>query len=199
MNPRRLLEIGGIAAGVVLVAFGIAVIVLALDGRSTVASSLKQERITGSSDMTPEAIRKEAQDAGLTDVDLPTCTVAGKLVNDGDRARCFAQYMRIHALEASGGLTYAQLPRYASADGKGTNDPARAAKGANGRPLDNPTRAVWINETALSTALNMSYMASQLSLFSLVVGVALLLAGVGFGVLAAGGALRRRSEPPAGA
>ena len=41
-----------------------------------------------------------------------------------------------------------------------------------------------MTETALSTALNVSYMAEQLSLFSLVVGIALLLAGVGFIVLA---------------
>jgi hypothetical protein len=38
-------------------------------------------------------------------------------------------------------------------------------------------------------------MATQLSLFSLVVGVALLLAGVGFIVLAAGGALTRPDQP----
>jgi hypothetical protein len=93
--------------------------------------------------------------------------------------------MRIHALESTGGLTYAQMPRYATADGKGTNDPAKAAKGPSGRPIDNPARDVWITETALATALNVSYMATQLSLFSLVVGVALLLAGIGFIILAA--------------
>jgi hypothetical protein len=99
--------------------------------------------------------------------------------------------MRVHALEASGGLPYAQMPRYATPDGKGTNDPNAAEKGANGRPLDNPARDVWVTHTALSTAVNVSYMTEQLSLFSVVVGVALLLSGVGFIVLAAGGALRR--------
>ena len=187
---RRLLEIGGLVAGVVLVAFGIAVIVLALNGRSTVRSNLKQEQIVGTPDMTPAAIKGEVQKAGLKDVDLPSCTVAGKPITDGSRARCFASYMRIHALEASGGLPYAQLPRYATADGKGTNDAAQATK-ANGRPVDNPVRNVWITETALSTALNVSYMAEQLALFSLVVGIALLLTGIGFLVLALGGALRR--------
>ncbi|MGZ4352137.1 MAG: hypothetical protein ACXVZ4_01210 [Gaiellaceae bacterium] len=188
---RRLLEIGGLVAGVVLVAFGIAVIVLAVNGRSTVRSNLKQEQIVGSADMTRAAIKGEAQKAGLKDVDLPSCSVAGKAITDGSRARCFASYMRIHALEASGGLPYAQLPRYATADGKGTNDPAKATKGANGQPVDNAVRNVWITETALSTALNVSYMAEQLALFSLVVGIALLLTGVGFLVLALGGALRR--------
>ena len=37
----------------------------------------------------------------------------------------------------------------------------------------------------------MSYMAEQLALFGIVVGVALLLSGVGFIILAVGGALRR--------
>jgi hypothetical protein len=47
-------------------------------------------------------------------------------------------------------------------------------------------------ETALATALNVSYVATQLSLFSLVVGIALLLAGIGFIVLAASGVLRKQ-------
>jgi hypothetical protein len=151
MSVRRLLEIGGIVAGVVLIAFGISVIVLAVNGRSTVGSSLEQERIVGTPDMTPSAIRAEAAKAGLKNVPLPSCSVAGKPVTDGDSARCFAQYMRIHALEATGGLTFSQMPRYASANGKGTNDPAQATKGGNGQPLDNPVRNVWVTETALPT------------------------------------------------
>jgi hypothetical protein len=194
VNARKLAEIGGIVAGVVLIGFGIAVIVLALNGRSTVNSELDQQRIVGTPDMTPAAIKTEAEQAELKDVDLPTCTVAGKPVNDGNRARCFAQYMRIHALVATGGLAYSEMPRYATADGKGTNDAAKATKGPNGQPLDNPLRDVWITETALSTALNVSYMATQLALFSLVVGIALLLAGIGFVILAGFGVLRPR-EP----
>jgi hypothetical protein len=49
-----------------------------------------------------------------------------------------------------------------------------------------------VTETALTTALNMSYMADQLSLFSIVIGVALLLTGIGFVVLD-WAALHRRS------
>ena len=98
--------------------------------------------------------------------------------------------MRIHALEATGGLTYSQMPRFATEDGKGTNDAAAATKGPTGKPLDNPARSIWISETALSTALNSSYMASQTALFGVVVGIALLLSGIGFAILAIGGALR---------
>jgi hypothetical protein len=100
--------------------------------------------------------------------------------------------MRIHALEATGGKTYAEMPRFATADGKGTNDAAKALL-SNGKPVDNAARSIWVTETALSTALNVSYMAEQLSLFSIVIGVALLLAGSGFVVLD-WAALHRRRE-----
>jgi hypothetical protein len=187
---RRLFEIGGLVAGIVLVGFGIAVIALALSGRSTVHNELKEQQIVGTPDMTPSAIRAEAQKAGLSGISFPTCSVANKAVTSGSSARCFASYMRIHALEASGGKVYAEMPQYATANGQGTNDPAKALM-QNGKPVSNPARNLWVTETALSTALNVSYMADQLVLFSLVVGVALLLTGVGFMVLAAGGALRR--------
>jgi hypothetical protein len=190
---RKFLEWGGIAAGVVLIAFGIGAIVLGVNGRSTVRDSLKLEQIVGTPDMTPAAIKAEAAKAGLpASIKLPTQDIAGKSINSGDRARAFASYMRIHALEATGGKTYAEMPRFATADGKGTNDPAAAQKGPSGRPLDNAARNVWVTETALSTALNTSYMAEQLAIFGIVVGIALLLSGIGFLVLALSGALRVR-------
>jgi hypothetical protein len=190
---KKLLEIGGFVAGAVLAIFGIAAIVLALNGQSTVNSSLKAEKITGSPDMTPAAIKDEATKAGLTGISFPSCSVAGKAVTSGSTARCFAQYMRIHTLEATGGLTYAQMPRYATADGKGTNDATKALT-AKGQPLDNPARNLWVTETALTTALNTSYLASQMGLFGIVVGVALLLSGFGFAILAVGGALRNEAS-----
>ena len=55
---------------------------------------------------------------------------------------------------------------------------------ANGQPVSNPVRDVWINETALAGALNSAYMAEKLSVFGIVVGVALLLSGIGFIILA---------------
>ena len=79
---------------------------------------------------------------------------------------------------------------------KGTNDAEQAAKDDKGQPVSNSARNLWVTETALSTALNVSYMAEQLSLFSLVVGIALLLAGVGFIVLSYA-ALRPPPREPA--
>ena len=202
---RKILELGGIFSAIVLIAFGIGAIATGIDGRSTVNDNLSQEQITGTPDMTPAGIKKTAADAGLdSSITLPTCTVANKPVNDGDSARCFASYMRIHALEATGGKTYSQLARFATADGKGTNDEKAALTNPkSGQPVDNPIRNLWINETALSTALNVSYMAERISLFGIVTGIAMLLAGIGLGILSlfVFGALkmpkRRETEAPA--
>ncbi|HVN60197.1 MAG TPA: hypothetical protein VMT59_02975 [Gaiellaceae bacterium] len=191
---RKALEVGGYVAAAVLIAFGIAAIYMGVSGRATVSDSIKNEKIVGSADMTPAGITAEAKAAGLTNVTIPSCSVANKAIASGTDARCFAEYMRIHALEASGGLTYSQMPRYATADGKGTNDAAAAQKGANGQPMDNAARNIWVTETALSTALNTSYLATQIALFGIVVGIALLLTGVGFLILTLGGALRNKDS-----
>jgi hypothetical protein len=190
---RRAFEYGGFIAAVVLIAFGIGAVAMGWNARSTVQDTLAQEHIVGTPDMTPAGITAEAKQAGLdiSSLTIPSESVANLPINNGDRAHTFAGYMRIHALEATGGLTYAQMPRYATANGKGTNDPNQALK-VNGQPQDNAARNVWVTETALATALQSSYMASQLALFAIVVGFALLLTGVGFGVLAVGGALRNR-------
>ena len=192
---RKVFTFGGFAASAILVAFGIAAIVMGFNGRSTVSNSLKQEYITGSADMTPSAIKAEAKAAGLNlaNITFPTLGVANQAIDNGTKARAFAGYMRIHTLEASGGLTYSQLPRYATADGKGTNDVTKALM-SNGKPVDNAARNLWVTETALTTALNTSYMAEQVALFGIVVGFALLLTGIGLGILAVGGTLTN-AEP----
>jgi hypothetical protein len=191
---KKVLEIGGFIAGSILIVFGIVAVVLAVQGNSTVNSSLKAEKITGSPDMTPALIKQEvAGQAWAKGYDFPTSSVAGKAIDNGSKARTFAQYMRIHTFEATGGLTYAQMGRYATADGAaaGTNDP-KAAVQKNGQPVSNSARDIWVTETALTTALNVSFLATQISLFSIVVGVALVLAGAGFIVLDWAALHRRR-------
>jgi len=229
---KKALQIGGIAAGVVLIAFGIAAIVLGANGGSTVNSNLKEEFIVGSPDMTPSAIQPEikaiqaaqqkiaaeqkkakvpaSQQFTFTDVSAPSCSVAGDTVNDGSSARCFAQYMRIHALGSSNGLTYAQMGRFlAKTDAPvqftdfngGTSDDKYAQVDSNTQqPISNGVRNTWVTETALTSALNLAYTASQISLFGIVVGIALLLSGIGFLILALSGAIQRvplKKEKPA--
>jgi hypothetical protein len=188
MTTRRILELGGIAAGVLMVAFGIGALALGINARDTVGDELKREFIVGSPDMTPAETERAVQEAGLRNVEIPSCDVAEKEIKTGSDARCFAQYMRIHALESSGGNTYAQMGRFVAEanpnDPKGTSDEAAAAKDESGEPISNDARNTWVTETALSTALNVSYMAEQIALFSIVVGIALLLSGIGFIILA---------------
>jgi hypothetical protein len=191
---RKLFEWGGFAAGAILVAFGVVAIGMGFNGRATVADSLKLEKIVGSADMTPALIAKEAKAAGLTNVVLPTVDVAGKAINSGPRARAFASYMRVHTLEATGGYTYAQIGRFTAkpgapkaelAVGGGTDNPQYALlDAASKQPVANGIRNLWVTETALTTALNTSYMADRLGLFGIVVGIALFLSGIGFIVLA---------------
>jgi hypothetical protein len=193
MTLRKALEYGGMLAGVVLIAFGIGAVVMSFNARSTVTDELSREHIVGSDDMSPSGIQPGIDEAGL-DVSAPSCDVAGEEITTGGEARCFSQYLRIHALEGSGGLTYAQMGRFLAADDPenpaGTSDEAAALKDEEGNPVPNSSRNTWVTATALSTALNQSYMAEQLSLFGIVVGIALILSGIGFLVLAIGGALR---------
>lgn len=197
---RKVLEIGGLIAGLVLIVFGAVAIVMGVNGQSTVNDQLKQQKITGSADMTPAAIRAEASKAGLKNAPIPSCDVANKAIDSGSRARCFAEYMVVHSLEATGGFYYSQMGIYTAKPGTpkaqlepggGTSNTAFAViDPKTQQPVQNGARQVWVTSTALTTALNASYMASQMALFGIVVGVALLLSGIGFTVLAIGGALR---------
>jgi hypothetical protein len=189
---------GGIAASVILILFGIGSIGAGIWGIHYTRDQLKQEQIVGSDDMTPSAIKAEAQQAGLTDVPLPTCSVAGEKVDTGQEAKCFASYMRIHTLEATGGQTYAQMGQYLDANGNQTSDSAKAAKDPQtGKPVPNHARDIWVTYTAISTALNTSYFAEAVGVFGIIMGVALLLVGIGFLVLVLGGMERRQATAAA--
>src|SRR4051794_35317760 len=186
-SMSKLYRYGGIAASIILIVFGVSSIVIGAAGRNTVQNNLSAEKISGTPDMTPAAIKAEGKAAGLKNVDYPTCSVAGQAIDNGKDARCFAQYMRVHALEATGGQVYAEMGRYLDASGKPTNDQKTAAIDPKTKqPVENGARNLWVNETALSTALNTSYFAENVALFSIVMGVALLFTGIGFLVLVLG-------------
>ena len=111
-------------------------------------------------------------------------TIPGQKVDTGAEAKAFAAVMRKHTLEATGGQTYAQMGRYLDANGKPTNDEKAAAiNPQTKKPVENGLRNMWVNETALTTALNTAYFAESVATFAIVMGIALLLAGLGFAVL----------------
>jgi len=191
MFGKTFSEWGGIAASVVLIGFGVGAIYMGIDGRSTVRDSLKAEQITFGAADDPAVAEFASQ-------------WAEQQVTTGTQARAFAQVIHEHALEGSDGLTYSQMGRFVAAadpeDAAGTSDEAAALKDEDGNPVPNSARNSWVTATALSTALNMSYMAEQVALFGIVVGVALLLAGIGFLILTLSGALRASTaKAPTGA
>jgi len=185
MQSRRIWEIGGFVAGAILIAFGIVAIYMGVDGRNTVRDSLKQEQIYFGSVEDP-AVAQYAEQWGAEAGESQGAQVA-----TGEQARAFANIMRYHTVNAEWnpeGLTYAQMGRFLAKDDPsnpaGTSDEEAALLDESGKPVSNSYRNQWVTQTALSNALNMSYMAEQLALFGMVVGVALLLTGVGLVILA---------------
>jgi hypothetical protein len=162
MTMSKLVQYAGIAASVVLIVFGIGATVIGFSARDRVATELGREQIVGT----------------------PDSTIPGQLVNSGSEAQAFAAVIRKHTLEATGGKTYAQMPQYLDASGKGTSDKSAAAKDPKtGAPVTNEARNIWITSTALTTALNTAYFAESMATFAIVMGIALLLTGIGFLVL----------------
>ena len=175
MQHGRGLRIGGYLSGGVLIAFGIAVVVLGVWGFAFTRDHIEREGISFGSIEDP-AVAEHAPDW------------AGEPVDTGRKALAQAEIMREHTLSNTGGLTYAEMGRFQSAanpdDPAGTNDEAEAAKDESGEPISNGARNIWVTETALATALDMGFMSEMLSIFSIIVGIALLLTGIGLVILA---------------
>ena len=159
---NKFLQYAGIAASVLLIASGVGAAVIGLNGRDRVQTELAREQIVGT----------------------PDSSIPGQKVDTGSEATAFAAVMRKHTLAITSGQTYAQMPRFLDAAGKGTNDEKAAATDPkSGGATANPARNVWVTSTALSTALNTAYFAESMATFVIVMGIALLLAGIGFLVL----------------
>ena len=171
---KKLFAYGGIAASVVLIAFGIGAIAIGAQGYNDVRDEITIQKITAGDDA-----------AELTNGRLEP----GQLITTGAEARAFADIMEAHTLKATDGKRYSEMGRFMTPDGKDTNDEALAAKTPDGRPVANGLREMWVTETALTTALNTSFFAERVAYFSIVMGAALLLTGIGFLVLTIGGAL----------
>ena len=188
MGHGRLLRIGGYLSGGVLIAFGIAVIVLGVWGFSFTRDHIEREGIVFGPIEDP-AVAEHAEQW------------AGEPVDTGRKALAQAEIMREHTLSGTGGLTYAEMGRYQSAanpdDPAGTNDEEAAAKDDSGEPISNGARNIWVTETALATALDMGFMSEMLAIFSIVIGIALLLTGIGLVILAK--AVFGRPRPTGGA
>src|SRR5687767_12008776 len=95
IRSRNVFVLGGIVASLVLAVFGAASVVVGYQGREEVRDSLAREQIVGPEDS----------------------TIPGQPVDTGSEARAQADIIREHQLNATGGLTYAEMGRFATADG----------------------------------------------------------------------------------
>jgi hypothetical protein len=164
---RSLFKFGGYFASGILIVLGAGTIVVGALGFSEVRDTIAAEHITA----TPDAREQGA------DLD------PGQVVDTGAEAKEFGKIIRAHVLEITGGRTYAQMGRFLTASGEETNDEAEAATDEQGNPVQNSVRDLWVTATSLTTALNTAFLAERIALFSIVMGLALLLTGIGFLVL----------------
>lgn len=164
---KKLFPILLIVLGVAFVAGGGYTIYRGYDARNQVEDELAAQNI-----VTPD------------DASIP-----GVVVNDVESAKSMAAIIDEHALESSGGLTYAEMGRFMTPDGDpaGTNDPEQAVLNADGDPVSNPARTSAFQASALRTSLFSSVMAFEIS--TLVMGLGLMLVVLGFAVAGVGIAL----------
>ena len=105
-------------------------------------------------------------------------------------ALSMAEIIQKHAADSSGGLSYAQMGRFAveSGDPAGTNVAAEALQDANGKPVPNGARNTQLTAAGLVTSLSLSAMAIGLSYGAIALGVGftllgLIIAGLGYALL----------------
>jgi hypothetical protein len=153
---RKGFPIALILVGIVFVGAGVYTTVRGLDARNTVRAELLAQNIT-----TPE------------DASIPNARV-----QDAATAHAMAEIIGVHAEEATGGKTYAEMGRFLTPDGGDTSDEAAALKDENGNPVANPLRDVAFQASALQASLHTSHMADEVG--TLVIGLGLMIAVLGF-------------------
>lgn len=147
--------------GLVFLGAGIYTVSRGFDAKDQVRTELVAQNIT-----TPE-------DASMPNV----------VVHDAATANSMAAIINTHALDSSGGLTYAELGRFMTADGDpaGTSDETLAVVGADGRPVSNPARTSAFQASALRTSLYTSVLAFNVADLVVGLGVMVLVLGVAVG------------------
>jgi hypothetical protein len=170
MTMKRAFAIGLVIVGVAFLVGGAYTSVQGLHAQDEVRTTLVAQHIT-----TPE------------DAEIPNAPV-----DDAATADAMANIIGVHAVEATGGQTYAQMDRYLAAGGNGTtSDETQALKDEAGNPVANPLRNVAFQAMALQTALHFSHLSFELS--RLVIGLGALIVVLGFALIGIGlvfGAIR---------
>ena len=170
---RKLFQYGGIAASIVLIAFGIGAVYMGIDGRSQVRSDLAREQIVGTEDS----------------------TIPGQKVDTGSEAQAFAGSC---ASTRSRPPAARPTPRWAAssdANGKPTNDEKLAAINPADRQAgrERPAQHVGQRDRAHHRAQH-RLLRREVATFAIVMGIALLLTGIGFASSPSGRSSRHRPQ-----
>ena len=147
-----------IAIGVILVLSGLFTVGSGIYIQSFIGEQLASQNIT-----TPD------------DASIPNAPV-----DDIATALSMANIIQTHAAGFAGGLTYAEMGRFAveGGDPAGTSNPDEALKDANGAPVANAARNTQLTAAGLVTSLSLSAMALGVSYGAILLGVAFTLLGI---------------------
>lgn len=155
MSPAVRLQVGlGLAAG----AAGCACAAAGLHAYRDVRRALARERVSGVGGGVP----------------------AGTPVRSAATARALAETIRERTLDATEGLTYAEVPSYVDAAGAPTSDAdAAVSDERTGAPVRNPQVELWLQSMTLQSALMQAYTGFRLAQLTTAVGGALAAVGLG--------------------
>jgi ABC-type antimicrobial peptide transport system permease subunit len=101
-------------------------------------------------------------------------------VTDIATALSMAEIIQQHAARITGGLTYAEMGRFAvpSGDPAGTSNPEEALQNDNGNPVPNSARDTQLTAASLVTSLSLSAMAFGIAYGVIALGIAFVLLGI---------------------
>lgn len=110
------------------------------------------------------------------DASIPNADVRGPLT-----LKSQADVMRKHALEMTGGMTYAEMPRQVEK----IDERGEVVTDGDGSPvmIPNAARNTWVTVTALTTALNLAILAYAFSTFTILIGAISVWTGIVFWAL----------------
>ena len=156
-----------------MIFFGVAVIVLGVWGFAFTRDHIEREGISFGPIEDP-AVAEHAPDW------------AGEPVDTGRKALAQAEIMRGRALSNTGGLTYAgwvSISPLKNPSDPWARRPGGGRAGRNGEPISNSARHIWVTRL-LSRPRSTSDPCRRCWIFSIIVGIALLLTGIGLVILA---------------
>ena len=157
---KKYVAVPMLAAGLALLGLGVYAVDRGFDARDQVRGQLLAEDLT-----TP---------AGAS--------IPNQRVDDAATAQSFADFLDTNLKKATNGRSYAEVGHYLMADGKDTDDPAKAVLDADGKPTVNPLRQAAFEISSGTNGLYTAVMAFHIGDLAIGVGIVMLVLGLGLEV-----------------